>query len=138
MRPGERGSITLWMLGLGLMVLALGGISLDAWRAFSVRRSLAATADAAALAGASAIDEEQYRATGALVLVPDEAERRAHRSIESQSDRASLQGADVVATSEDVVVVVRGRVEFTLLQLIEPGHFAVRVTATASPRRSSP
>src|ERR1700716_167274 len=45
--PRESGTITLWMLGLCLMLFLLGGISLDLWRAFSERRSLAATADAA-------------------------------------------------------------------------------------------
>ena len=50
----ESGTITLWMLGLCLMLFLLGGISLDLWRAFSERRSLAASADAAAVAGASA------------------------------------------------------------------------------------
>jgi hypothetical protein len=49
------------MLGLCLMLFLLGGISLDLWRAFSERRSLAATAGAA-VAGASALDEAAYRA----------------------------------------------------------------------------
>jgi hypothetical protein len=31
----ESGTITLWMLGLCLMLFLLGGISLDLWRAFS-------------------------------------------------------------------------------------------------------
>ena len=29
---GSRGTITLWLLGLCLMLFALGGISLDLWR----------------------------------------------------------------------------------------------------------
>ncbi|MGH9030897.1 MAG: pilus assembly protein TadG-related protein, partial [Acidimicrobiia bacterium] len=49
--------MTVWMLGLCLMLLLLGGISLDLWRAFSERRALASAADAAAIAGASALDE---------------------------------------------------------------------------------
>ena len=53
-RAAEHGTITLWILGLCLMLFLLGGISLDLWRSFSERRALAATADAAALAGASA------------------------------------------------------------------------------------
>ena len=52
---------------LCLVLFALGGISLDLWRAFSERRALAATADAAALAGASAVDEARYRASGAVL-----------------------------------------------------------------------
>ena len=56
----ERGTITLWLLGLCVMLFALGGISVDLWRSFSTRRALASGADAAALAGASAIDEDRY------------------------------------------------------------------------------
>ena len=41
----DRGSITLWTLGLTVMVLFLGGISLDLWRAFEVRQDLAAMAE---------------------------------------------------------------------------------------------
>ena len=77
----ESGTITLWMLGLCLMLFLLGGISLDLWRAFSERRSLAASADAAAVAGASALDEAAYRSTGAVRLVPADAQRRARASL---------------------------------------------------------
>ena len=58
------GTITLWLLGLCLMLFALGGISARPLASFSERRALAATADAAALAGASAIDEDAVPAVG--------------------------------------------------------------------------
>ena len=88
---GERGTITLWILGLCLMLFLLGGISLDLWRSFSERRALAATADAAALAGASAIDENRYRQSGDVMLVPTEAEARARASIVDQLDKDALR-----------------------------------------------
>jgi Flp pilus assembly protein TadG len=136
-RHDDTGTITLWLLGLCLMLLALGGISLDLWRSFSERRSLAATADAAALAGASAIDEEQYRSSGAVVLVPSEAEARAREHVAQQLDRPALRGVAVRADQEAVTVVVHGRVGFTLLGVLVPhDEFDVQVTATATPRRS--
>lgn len=135
-RGDERGTITFWILGLCVLLLALGGLSLDLWRSFSERRTLAAGADAAALAGASAIDPDRYRASGELVLEPAEAERRARQSIEQQLDRAALRAVDVEATTESVTVVVRGNVRFSLLGLLEGGDFDVRVVATAWPRRS--
>jgi len=91
--PGARsesGTITLWMLGLCLMLFLLGGISLDLWRAFSERRALAATADAAAVAGASALDEGAYRSTGVVRLVPADAQRRAQASLADQLDRRAV------------------------------------------------
>ena len=135
---GASGTITLWLLGLCLLLFALGGISLDLWRAFSERRSLAATADAAALAGASAIDEDEYRSSGAVVLDPSLAEARARAHVAGQLDRAALRAAAVHADAEAVTVVVHGTVGFTLLGVLAPaGDLAVQVTATATPRRSA-
>jgi Flp pilus assembly protein TadG len=126
-----------WLLGLCLMLFALGGISLDLWRAFSERRALAATADAAALSAASAIDESRYRESGEVVLLPALAESWARAGIAHQLDRAALRTVDVRADTTAVTVVVHGQVDFTLLSLLRPGDFVVRVTATATPRRSS-
>ena len=133
----ESGTITLWMLGLCLMLFLLGGISLDLWRAFSERRSLAATADAAAVAGASALDEAAYRSNGAVRLVPADAQRRAQASLAEQLDRRALRDSRVEATEETVIVTVGGSVDFSLLQVVAPGdEFAITVHATARPQAS--
>jgi Flp pilus assembly protein TadG len=133
----ESGTITLWMLGLCLMLFLLGGISLDLWRAFSERRSLAASADAAAVAGASALDEAAYRSTGAVRLVPADAQRRARASLADQLDRRALRDARVDATEDTVIVTVGGSVDFSLLQIVAPGdEFAITVHATARPQAS--
>ena len=134
---GESGTTTLWMLGLCLMLFLLGGISLDLWRAFSERRSLAASADAAAVAGASALDEAAYRSSGAVRLMPADARRRAQASLAEQLDRRSLRDARVEATEEQVTVIVGGSVDFSLLQIANPGdEFAITVRATARPQAS--
>jgi Flp pilus assembly protein TadG len=133
----ESGTTTLWMVGLCLMLFLLGGISLDLWRAFSERRSLAATADAAAVAGASALDEAAYRSSGAVRLVPADARRRAEASLADQLDRRALRDARVDATEEEVRIVVGGSVAFSLLQMVAPGdEFAITVHATARPQAS--
>jgi Flp pilus assembly protein TadG len=133
----ESGTITLWMLGLCLMLFLLGGISLDLWRAFSERRSLAASADAAAVAGASALDEAAYRSSGAVRLVPADAQRRARASLEDQLDRRALRDARVEATEDTVMVTVDGSVDFSLLQIVAPGdEFEITVHATACPQAS--
>jgi Flp pilus assembly protein TadG len=134
---GESGTITLWMLGLCLMLFLLGGISLDLWRAFSERRSLAATADAAAVAGASALDEAAYRSSGAVRLAPADAQRRARASLAEQLDRRALRDARIEATEDTVMVTVGGSVDFSLLQIVAPGdRFAITVHATARPQAS--
>ena len=57
----EHGMITLWVLGLCVAVLFLGGIGLDFWRAIAVRREISVMADASATAGANGLDEAALR-----------------------------------------------------------------------------
>jgi Flp pilus assembly protein TadG len=133
----ESGTITIWILGLCLMLFLLGGISLDLWRAFSERRALAAVADAAAIAGASALDEAAYRQSGTVRLLPADAERRATDSLAGQLDRRALRDGRVRASEELVVVEVTGNVDFSLLQLLSPGDsFDITVRAVARPQAS--
>jgi Flp pilus assembly protein TadG len=135
---GERGTITLWLLGLCLMLLLLGGISLDLWRAFSERRALTSAADAAAVAGATALDTDAYRRSGAVQLVPAEAERRAIASLRDQLDTRALHDTHVTADTNRVTVEIHGEVEFTLLQLADPGgNLPINVTAKATPQASN-
>ncbi len=135
MRQGaERGSITLWLLGIAVLLLPLGGLALDLDRSFSERRALAAAADAAALAGAGALDEARYRVDGTVHLDPVVAEARARRSLDTQLDRAALRSVTVRADAESVTVEVVGVVDLTLLRLVTPGEaFTVRVSSTARP-----
>lgn len=136
-RDGERGTVTLFGIGLATMLLFVGGFSLDLWRAQSERRALAELADAAAAAGANGIDTSAYRTTGELVLDPSLAEQIAWASIESQVDQRALSGLpQVVATPDVVVVQVEGEVEMTLLRVFSGGEpFTIRVIAEASPVR---
>lgn len=130
----EGGTITIWVLGLCLMLFLLGGISLDLWRAFSERRALAAAADAAAIAGASALDEPAYRASGEVRLVPADAQRRALQSLAGQVDRRALRDSRVRPDAQTVYVEVTGSVDFSLLNLLSPGDsFEITVRATARP-----
>ena len=133
----ESGTITLWMLGLCLMLFLLGGISLDLWRAFSERRALAGIADGAAVAGANGVDVPHYRSTTEVRLDPGLAEQLATDNLAAQLDTRSLVAADVSATPDVVAVTVVGRVDFTLLRVLMSGDdFEVTVQATAEPRLS--
>ena len=130
----QRGTITLWLLGLAVMLLPLGGLALDLGRSFSERRSLAAVADAAALAGAGALDEARYRQDGTVALDPVVAEQRARRSVAQQADRGALRSVHVRADSTGVTVEVEGEVDLTLLRLVQRGKpFVVRALASARP-----
>ena len=135
----EGGSITLWVLGLCVMMLFVGGIALDLWRAFSERRALAGVVDAAAVAGSSGIDTLYFRETSQLRLDPTLAEELAVRNLEAQQDDRALTDARVAATPEEVTVSATGEVDFTLLRIFMAAEepLIVSVSASAHPRRSS-
>lgn len=136
-RPsGEQGSVTLLGLGFLMILLFVGGMSIDLWRAFSERRALHELADAAAAAGANGLDVATYRATGTVQLDPDLAARLAWDSVAGQTDRRAMIGHPAVRVSPtEIVVEVRGEVPLTVLALFTAGEpFAVQVTAEARPR----
>jgi len=131
-------SANLSMLAVCLLLLVLGGVSLDLWRAFSQRQALAGLADAAALAGASGIDRAAAR-RGVIRLDPAEATSLANRSIEGQADRGSLVSSNVTVSQDgsEVTVSADGRVLLTLLRLVSgQGPIAVHVSSTALAGRS--
>ena len=128
----ERGSITLWTLGLTVMVLFLGGISLDLWRAFEVREDLAAMADSAANAGASQVDAATYRDTGTLILDAAAAAGAASTNLDAQQDSAKITNRTLTASGPVLTVTLEGEVSFTLLQIfIGGGSVDIRATGSA-------
>jgi uncharacterized membrane protein len=124
------------MLGLSVLLLLFGGLSIDFWRALALQRELAAVADSAAIAAASGIDEERYRATGEVTLDPVRARALGVASMGAQDlDPISFEVAtDADGLSVDVVVV--DEVELGLLGLFvdQTEPLTVRAEATASPR----
>lgn len=133
----ERGSVALWMLGLCVVVLFVGGLSLDLWRAFSERRALAGAVDAAAAAGASALDTAVLRTTGGVVLDPAAAEALAGANLAVQTDLGALTAVDIAATPAAITVSAAGTVDLTLTRvLLDAAPLTIRVTATAEPARS--
>lgn len=135
---GERGSITIWLLGLAVLLLFAGGLSLDLWRAVGARQLLANAADAAAIAGSTGIDTARFRTTGEVVLDPAVAGQRVRDSLAHQG-RMPLVAPPAVEVEPDppqVAVVLTGQVRLTLLRVLLPNQppLTIRVRAVASPR----
>lgn len=133
MRSSDRGSITIWMLGLSILILLFGGMSLDYWRALALQRELAAVADSAAIAAASGIDEATYRATGELILDPERARQLAEIAVQWQTVDVIAHVVDVAPTS--VTVTLSAAVDLGLLGVLvdEAEPLTVRAFATAVP-----
>ena len=130
----QRGTITVWVLGLTVSVLFLGGLGVDLWHAIAVRREVSVMADTAAIAGANGLDESALRG-GRLVL--DEARVRSlvAAQLAQYPDAVRLVDEVVSVDGDRVIVVLRERVRFSLLGIfMRGGQFTVQATAIAEPR----
>ena len=134
----ERGFLTIWLLGLCLILLVLGGVSLDLWRAFSDRQALAGVADAGALAGAAGLDVDALR-QGGVLIDPAEAKRRVDAAVGGQSDNGGLVGWRLVIAPDrtSITVTANGVVHLTLLRLLLGDRpLSLHATSTATARGS--
>jgi Flp pilus assembly protein TadG len=133
----EGGFITIWMLGLCVMVIFLAGISFDLWRVFSANRSLSSTVDGVAVAGASGIDEDAYQSSHTLQLDPARARQLAAANLDSQGERSHILNPAVDVTPARITVTAEWQVDFVLLRvLMDDKPFIIHASSTSTPRRS--
>ncbi len=64
----QRGSVTVWGLGLTLALALFAGLVIDTWRVFAERQDLSGMADSASIAGATAVDIPHLNETGEVIL----------------------------------------------------------------------
>ena len=127
----DRGTVTIWVLGLSVALLFLGGLGTDLWHAIAVRRQLSAAADAAATAGANGLDEQQLR-LGNIHVDAVRARSLAEHLLAQEAPTDASRSVDV--DGNQVTVTLRARVNFTLLGIFMRGDgFAIRVRASARP-----
>jgi Putative Flp pilus-assembly TadE/G-like len=130
----QNGMITLWILGLVIAVMFLGGLGLDLWRAVAVRREVSTMADAAATAGADGLDENALRGD-ALQLDDTRVRQLVAAELAEYPNAQRLEGEEVTIAGARVSVSLRETVHFSLLGIfMGGGRFVVRATATAEPR----
>lgn len=135
--PPEQGQVTVWMLGVMVILLFVGGLGIDLWRAVSERQRLVGLADSAAVAGASAVDAGAYRIPGAAPdVAPDLVRERVLDHLAGQDDAAMVVQAAASVDDGEVVVDIRGRIELTLLRVLSDAEaIEVDVQARAWPQR---
>src|SRR5262245_33537110 len=130
----ERGTITLWSLGLCVSVMFLGRLGVDLWRTIAVRRELSSIADAAATAGANALDEAALR-NGDVLVDQSRARSIALATLAEHHRRAPFDDISVTVDGNRVLVTLRDDVPFSLLSIFMGGdEFVVQARATAEPR----
>ena len=141
-RQGQVGSVTIWGIGLTLVIAAFAGVVLDTWRVFAERQDLAGMADSAAIAGATAIDIPHLSETGEVILALDAAELRALDYLGHQAGWSTDINYSIIAAADGatITVILEKDIDFTLLGPLLPGEEPLHITVTsfASPNVVNP
>lgn len=131
----ERGSITLWMVGLVMVVFAVGGLAIDLWRGLAAHRQVAAVVDSAAIAAGSGIDEVAWRSSGELSLDPTRVDQLV-AAVGAQSEGAVMLRVSVAADGSTASVEGATTVDLTLLGILTDGPLEITARAAVVPALS--
>ncbi|MGW4526913.1 pilus assembly protein TadG-related protein [Amycolatopsis sp. cmx-4-83] len=126
----DRGQVSAFVVVLMAGLLALAGLGLDGGLALAAKVRATGQAESAARAGAQAIDLAAYRETGALRLVPANADALARRYLAAVSATGT-----VTATLDAVTVTVMTSQRTQLLSLIGIQAIGAHGSGTAHPQR---
>ncbi|MFD8493906.1 hypothetical protein [Amycolatopsis sp. NPDC059657] len=126
----DEGRVTGFIVVLTIGILALAGLTLDGGLALAAKVKAAGQAEAAARAGAQAIDLGVYRDSGRMVLVPGQAVAAA------QSYLAGVGASGTVTVAGDTVTVAVTATQGTqLLGLVGISGISVHGAGSAHPQR---
>ena len=123
----ESGMVTSFVVVFTLALLVMAGLVLDGGLALSAKVRAIDDAQAAARAGAQAIDIPLYRSTGQITLDPSEATADADRYL-AQSGHTGT----VTVTGDEVSVTVTISQPTQLLSLAGIGHITVSGAGSAT------
>jgi Flp pilus assembly protein TadG len=130
LRAGEdRGNVSVFVIGMIIVLLALAGLVVDGGRAINARSSVTDDAEQAARTGANQIDDVVLRQTGQVVIDP----RAAKAAIDDFLAARGYPGPThwAIKNDREVEVTLDRDVDTSLLSLININSFHVTGTATA-------
>ncbi|MFD4636893.1 pilus assembly protein TadG-related protein [Lentzea sp. NPDC058436] len=122
--------MTAFLVALTTSILAVAGLVLDGGLALATKVQAAGAAEAAARAGAQAIDLGAYRRDSRLELLSGEAASKAQAHLSA----TGLAG-NVTVSGNTVTVVVTTSQRTQLLGLVGISSITVQATGHASPHR---
>lgn len=126
----DEGRVTAFVLVLTVGMLAMAGLALDGGLALAAKVRAGGQAEAAARAGAQAVDLAAYRTSGTVQLVPAQAVTYA------QAHLAAEGAVGTVTVSGDTVTVTVTAIETTqLLGLVGISSLQVHGHGSAHPQR---
>lgn len=126
----DEGRVSAFVVVLTMGILALAGLTLDGGLALAAKVEANGQAEAAARAGAQAIDLTVYRTSDRLQLVPAQAVANAHSYL------AAVGASGTVTVSGDTVTVtVTASQNTQLLGMVGISSLTVHGTGSAHPQR---
>jgi len=117
-------SAPVLVLMVAMMLLIIGGLSVDLWRVLAEHRDVAGLVDGAATAGATGVDTEAIREdpNAPIRLDPAVARARACDYLEVHGDLAAdcgSPGVGVAIVDASITVRLERDVDLTLLRLVQ-------------------
>ncbi len=109
----DRGMVTAFVVIFSLALVFVVGLVLDGGRMLSAHRQARDVADAAARAGAQALDEDAVRRGDDIVLSASDAPQAACTFLSRTPYECA--DADISVDGNEVIVLVRGTVDLELL-----------------------
>lgn len=143
-KRNDKGFAASWMLGFSFLVLFLGIFFFELGNVYVERQKLVSAADAAAAAGASAIDEDHLLTDGNIRLDPVLARERCVNSMLKAADEEtgssgtildlSASECEVSTDQSEVVAQARGSIKFgPVFRALQVPNREFTVTANGRP-----
>lgn len=122
----DRGSVTVFVVVLTVALLMVGGLVIDGGYTLAANRRAFNEAEAAARAGAQAVDMDVLRSTGAVQLDADAARRRADAYLASLGRDGTVE-----VEGDSVQVRVRFSQPMLILSIVGVGPLQIEGQGTA-------
>ena len=128
-RRDDRGTATVFVVGLAVILLALAGLVADGGLAINAREQVADDVEQASRAGAERVDVLALRQTGVVRLDPVAARQAAEQFLAARGYSAA--DVSVTADAASVHTQAQRRVSTALLSLVFITSFTVSAQARA-------
>lgn len=132
---GERGHITLLVIGFAVILISLAAVVVDASQVVLLRRTLSSVADGAALAAAQSLAEEAFYTGQAADVLPVDP-TSAHNVVVDYLAGVDvpLRLVEVSVVDDRVTVAVAATADLPLVGAVTSSFAGTTVTARASAR----
>lgn len=124
---GERGTVTAFVASFTVALLAVAGLVVDGGYLLAARQRAYDEADAAARAGAQAIDVEALRAGGRASVTTTEAQRRVDEYLRDTGHEGVVE-----VNGDQVTVRITYEQSLVLLNTFGAGPVTIEATGTAT------